>query len=133
LQETNQHLSKFHFSLFQKRQHFVASLALNGLGSRSKRILQFWSRSWCWPTLTQNGLPDKGESRYGLADVMDAVSRDEDKDGASNAEEYYAGTDPLDPQDRLQLNIVREGPNLQRTSPRLISRFAMDHADGRIA
>jgi hypothetical protein len=62
--------------------------------------------------LDADGLPDEWESRYGLADLADAASRDEDMDGASNEEEYYAGTDPLDPQSRLQLDIVREDHNV---------------------
>jgi hypothetical protein len=60
-----------------------------------------------------DGLPDDWESVQGLnlTDSIDA-GLDSDGDGATNLEEYRAGTDPHDPQDHLRLTVVRrDDPN----------------------
>jgi hypothetical protein len=61
-----------------------------------------------------DGLPDEWESAKGLSatNATDAIF-DSDGDGATNAEEYMAGTDPHDPQDYLRLELVRtDDPNV---------------------
>ena len=47
-----------------------------------------------------DGLPDYWEMLYGVA----SAATDEDADGASNLEEFIAGTNPLDPQSRFVVN-----------------------------
>jgi hypothetical protein len=56
----------------------------------------------------RDGLPDGWESAYGFSATnrRDAML-DNDGDGATNAEEYAAGTDPHDPQSYLRLDCVR--------------------------
>jgi hypothetical protein len=53
-------------------------------------------------------LPDEWESAHGFSETnaTDAIL-DSDGDGATNAEEYLAGTDPHDPQNYLRLELVR--------------------------
>jgi len=61
-----------------------------------------------------DGLPDEWEIANGLSvtNVSDATL-DSDGDGATNAEEYLAGTDPNNPLDCLRLEYVRANdPNL---------------------
>jgi hypothetical protein len=60
------------------------------------------------PDTDHDGLPDEWESSQGFSttNATDAIL-DSDGDGATNAEEYRAGTDPHDPQDRLRLDLVR--------------------------
>ena len=64
-------------------------------------------------------LPDLWEQQYGLSssDPGDATL-DRDGDGASNRDEYFAGTDPTNPTSRLQLSVVR-------TDSLLILQFQM--------
>jgi hypothetical protein len=54
-----------------------------------------------------DGLPDEWESAYGFSvtNAGDAIL-DSDGDGATNAQEYLAGTDPHDPQNYLHLENV---------------------------
>ncbi len=61
-----------------------------------------------------DGLPDDWETAWGFspANPGDAIL-DSDGDGATNAREYLAGTDPHNAQDHLRLELVREtNPNL---------------------
>ena len=53
-------------------------------------------------------LPDTWERQYGLnpADPADGAG-DQDGDGATNRQEYLAGTDPTDPQSVLRIDEVR--------------------------
>lgn len=55
-----------------------------------------------------DGLPDDWESAWGFspANAADAIL-DSDGDGATNAQEYLAGSDPRDPQDHLRLELLR--------------------------
>jgi hypothetical protein len=64
-------------------------------------------------------LPDLWEQQYGLSssDPGDATL-DRDGDGASNRDEYFAGTDPTNPTSRLLLSVVR-------TDSLLILQFQM--------
>jgi hypothetical protein len=55
-----------------------------------------------------DGLPDEWEFAHGFsATNADDAILDSDGDGATNAEEYLAGTDPHDPQNYLRLENVR--------------------------
>jgi hypothetical protein len=60
------------------------------------------------PDADRDGLPDEWESAHGFnaTDASDALL-DDDGDGAINAAEYAAGTDPHDPQSCLHLEYVR--------------------------
>jgi hypothetical protein len=60
-----------------------------------------------------DGLPDEWEAAHGFSatNANDAIL-DHDADGASNAEEYLAGTDPLNAAEALRLEWVRaDDPN----------------------
>ncbi len=48
-----------------------------------------------------DGLPDMWETRYGISDP----NEDTDHDGLTNYEEFLAGTDPRDEDDRLRLQL----------------------------
>jgi hypothetical protein len=80
---------------------FVTNLAGNSSLSSSAVITVLADRDG-------DGLPDEWESGYGfsLTNAGDATL-DTDRDDATNAEEYLAGTDPLDPQSYLRLEHVR--------------------------
>ena len=47
-------------------------------------------------------MPDAWEIQYGFNPLVDDASQDSDGDGLSNLDEYYAGTDPVVPQDNLE-------------------------------
>jgi hypothetical protein len=51
------------------------------------------------PDANSNGLPDAWETRYGVSDP----AADPDKDGATNLQEYLAGTDPKNAQSWLRI------------------------------
>ena len=60
---------------------------------------------FAFPDLNRNGLPDPWEARYGLSAASDTPAEgDPDGDGASNREEYLAGTNPLDPFSVLRIS-----------------------------
>jgi hypothetical protein len=62
-----------------------------------------------------NGLPDWWEEQHfgGIAAANPA--EDSDDDGANNADEYVAGTDPTDPESLFALTMVRAAPALPGT------------------
>ncbi len=47
-------------------------------------------------------MPDTWELQYGFDPLKDDASDDRDADGLSNLDEYYAGTDPVVPQDNFE-------------------------------
>ncbi len=60
----------------------------------------------------RDGLPDSwetGRAGFSVSDPTDAL-RDDDGDGINNAREYFAGTDYLDGQSYLRVNITGAGP-----------------------
>ena len=62
----------------------------------------------------RDGLPDAwetGRAGFNMNDPADAL-RDDDNDGASNAAEYFAGTDYLNPASYLRSAIQPNGANL---------------------
>jgi hypothetical protein len=61
-----------------------------------------------------DGLPDDWQSVYwsGTPTSYPAVYLDSDGDGASNVDEFLAGTDPTDSNSVLKLTITREGNSL---------------------
>jgi hypothetical protein len=63
--------------------------------------------------IDSDGMPDLWEELYGLSftDPSDAAL-DRDGDGASNRDEYFAGTDPTNPTSRLRLGVVRSDSQL---------------------
>lgn len=58
-----------------------------------------------------DGLPDEWEVRYNLNPQLDDAGMDGDRDGASNLDEYIAGTSPVDPNQvfRSQLSYTPGG------------------------
>jgi hypothetical protein len=64
------------------------------------------------PDTDRDGLPDSwetGRPGFSVGDPADGA-RDDDNDGLSNAAEYQAGTDYLDPGSRLRLDIAGPSP-----------------------
>jgi hypothetical protein len=56
-----------------------------------------------------NGLPDWWEESYFGGPTAADAAADEDGDGMTNAAEFLAGTDPLDPNSRLAVTAVQVG------------------------
>ena len=59
------------------------------------------------PDTNANGLPDGWEAAYGVSDP----NGDDDGDGRSNLEEYYANTNPTNAASRLQVTSAVSQPN----------------------
>jgi hypothetical protein len=53
-----------------------------------------------------NGLPDAWEAQFNVSDP----DADDDLDGMTNLQEYWAGTNPRDPQSWLRVNSLTAGP-----------------------
>jgi hypothetical protein len=47
-------------------------------------------------------MPDAWENQYGFDPLVDDASEDSDGDGLSNLDEFYAGSDPVIPQDNFE-------------------------------
>ncbi len=63
-----------------------------------------------------DGLPDAWETNrvgFSIGDPADGA-RDDDEDGMTNAEEYFAGTDPLNGSSYLKIELPSVGPALVR-------------------
>jgi hypothetical protein len=82
-----------------------------------------------------DGLPDifeQGRPGFSTTDPSDAA-RDDDGDGMSNAAEYFAGTDPFDPQSYLKATLSATGPaiiSLNAVSNRSYSVYFTDAVPG---
>ena len=64
------------------------------------------------PDTDRDGLPDEwetGRAGFAINDPADGA-RDDDNDGLSNAAEYFAGTDYLDPNSKLRLELTGVSP-----------------------
>ncbi len=53
-----------------------------------------------------DGMPDAWENLHGMSSSTNDASSDNDGDGATNIEEYLAGTDPLDPTSRFRMSGI---------------------------
>ena len=60
-----------------------------------------------------DGMPDAWEILHGLNPSLNDAASDADGDGVSNAKEYPAGTDPLDPSSWLAVTQITAGPQIQ--------------------
>ena len=52
-----------------------------------------------------DGMPDAWEAQYGFQLAVDDAAADGDDDGMSNQHEWIAGTDPMDPESRLAVQV----------------------------
>ena len=59
------------------------------------------------PDSVGDGIPDSWRTYYGITDD----NADDDGDGFTNGEEYFAGTNPIDPNSRLSIASVTPQPN----------------------
>ena len=59
------------------------------------------------PDTNHNGLADAWEAQFGITDP----NADEDQDGLSNVQEYWAGTDPRDNQSWLRISSLAGSPS----------------------
>ena len=58
--------------------------------------------------LNQDGLPDDWQTyNWGRKENWPSPNGDSDMDGSTNMEEFFAGTDPLDPNSVLRMNLSR--------------------------
>lgn len=84
-------------------------------GRKSPRSAAISGRSWGKDGNT-DGLPDDWQSQFfgQAAAAWPSPTVDTDKDGVSNRDEFLAGTNPLDPNDvlKVQLEQTEQGPQL---------------------
>jgi hypothetical protein len=59
-----------------------------------------------------DGLPDEWEDDHGTDRLVADGNADPDQDGATNLEEYLAGTDPQSAQSRLKVDAITSAPGL---------------------
>jgi hypothetical protein len=78
-----------------------------------------------------NGLPDWWEEFYFGGPTAAAPAADDDSDGMTNAAEFVAGTDPLDPNSRLAVTALQVGPGgFSMSFPTVVGKvYAVEYSD----
>ncbi len=80
----------------------------------------------------QDGLPDSWETNrvgFGVNDPADGP-RDDDGDSMTNAEEYFAGTDPFNAASYLKVELPSLGPALVRFNAISNRTYTVEYIDG---
>jgi hypothetical protein len=78
-----------------------------------------------------NGLPDWWEEFYFGSPTAADPAADDDSDGMTNAAEFVAGTDPLDPNSRLAVTPLGVGPGgFSMSFPTVVGKvYAVEYSD----
>jgi sugar lactone lactonase YvrE len=106
-----------HFSASPNGLALFPSTVTDGLITVGNRNISSWN----------DGIPDWWRLLYfgTVSNLLSAANLDPDGDGASNWQEYVAGTNPMDPASVLQLTPLAPAPNFTVQWPSVVGKTYM--------
>ena len=114
-----------HFSASPNGLALFQSTVTDGLITVGNRTSSSWN----------DGIPDWWRLLYfgTISNLLSAANLDPDGDGASNWQEYVAGTNPLDPASVLQLTPLAPAPNFAVEWPSVVGKTYMVQSSSSLA
>ena len=114
-----------HFSASPNGLALFQSTVTDGLITVGNRTSSSWN----------DGIPDWWRLLYfgTVSNLLSAANLDADGDGASNWQEYVAGTNPMDPTSVLQLTPLASAPNFTVQWPSIVGKTYMVQSSSSLA